>query len=69
MSTSELLTPREVARMLGVSIQTLAVWRCERRYELPYVKVGACVRYRRGDLDAFLEQRTCRTTLAQRAQP
>lgn len=59
MHESQLLTPRDVAKLLGVSVRTLAVWRCERRYNLRYVKVGACVRYRRADVEAFLEQRSC----------
>lgn len=58
MSSDDLLTPRDAAKILGVSIQTLAVWRCERRYNLHYVKVGACVRYRRSELDRFIEQQT-----------
>lgn len=58
MERDELLTAAQAAKLLGVSKQTLAVWRCERRYDLRYVKVGACVRYRRCDLEAFLDQRT-----------
>ncbi|MFY7865515.1 helix-turn-helix domain-containing protein [Roseateles sp.] len=34
--------------------KTLAVWRCTKRYDLPYVKFGRVVRYRRADLDAFI---------------
>lgn len=58
MESRELLTAKQAADLLGVSKQTLAVWRCEGRYDLRYVKVGACVRYRRSDLEKFLEQRT-----------
>ena len=54
METTRLLTPRDVADLLGVTIQTLAVWRCEGRYALPYVKAGRLVRYRRADVDAFI---------------
>ena len=36
-------------------IQQLAVWRCTKRYPLTYVKYGRTVRYRRKDLDAFIE--------------
>ncbi len=54
MQTSKLLTPSEVADLLGVSVQTLAVWRCAERYALPYVKVGARVRYRAEDLKRFI---------------
>jgi excisionase family DNA binding protein len=48
-----LLTPSEVAERLGISIATLATWRCTKRYPLAYVKVGRLVRYRIADLDAF----------------
>jgi excisionase family DNA binding protein len=57
MDVSRLLSPAEVAACLGVSQHTLAVWRCAKRYPLPYVKVGARVRYRQADLDAFLNAR------------
>lgn len=66
MSSDDLLTPREAAKILGVSAQTLAVWRCERRYNLHYVKIGACVRYRRSELTRFIEQQTCAHTPAAR---
>jgi excisionase family DNA binding protein len=52
-----LLTPAQVANSLGISVQTLAVWRCERRYPLPYVKVGSRVRYRPQDVQQFMATR------------
>lgn len=54
----DLLSASEVADLLGVSISTLAIWRCTKRYPLPYLKVGRLVRYRRADVDQFLAQRT-----------
>ncbi len=56
-SPPELLTRQEAAEYLGVKPQTLSVWAVTGRYELPYVKVGRLVKYRREDLDAFLESR------------
>jgi excisionase family DNA binding protein len=56
--TSDLLTAEEAAAYLGVRPQTLAVWRLNRRYPLPFIKVGSKVRYRRSDLERFLEERT-----------
>jgi excisionase family DNA binding protein len=50
-----LLSTEEAAEYLGVMRGTLEVWRCMRRYNLPFLKIGRCVRYRRSDLDAFLE--------------
>ena len=54
-TNTKLLTPEEVAEILGVEIHTLAVWRCEGRYNLPYLKIGRLVRYAADDVQAFLE--------------
>lgn len=54
----KLLTPEQVADLLGVTPHTLAVWRCERRYNLPYVKVGRLVRYHADAVERFLMERT-----------
>lgn len=53
-----LLTRDEAAKYLGVQPQTLRIWGCLKRYNLKYIKVGALVKYRKGDLDEFLSQRT-----------
>lgn len=53
----KLLTPHQVARILGVGVETLNVWRATKRYNLPYVKTGRLVRYRASDLDAFIKSR------------
>lgn len=51
----ELLNPVEAATMLGLKPETLTVWRCTRRYPLPYVKIGSRrVMYRRSDVEAFI---------------
>jgi len=52
-----LLTPVEAAKLLGVSPDTLAVWRCKKRYDLAYVKVGRSVKYREADVEKFIESR------------
>lgn len=54
--SDRLLTPHETAARLGLSnADTLAVWRCTKRYPLPWVKIGASVRYRERDVEAFIE--------------
>ena len=53
----DLLTPVQAAEVLGVSAGTLAVWRCTKRYALPYVKVGRLVRYGREALADFIASR------------
>lgn len=58
MGADLLMTTTEAANYLGVAPETLNVWRCVKRYDIPYIKVGRLVRYRKSALDAFLEQRT-----------
>lgn len=54
---SHLLDDIDTGNALDVSPGTLAVWRSTGRYNLPYVKMGRKVRYRVGDLRAFIESR------------
>lgn len=51
-----LLNRKEAARYLGKAPATLAAWACTKRYDLPYLKIGAAIHYRKSDLDRFLEQ-------------
>jgi predicted DNA-binding transcriptional regulator AlpA len=53
----DLLKPIEVSKILGVSVETLNVWRATNRYQLPYVKAGRLVRYRLSDVNSFIESR------------
>lgn len=55
---SDLLTRKEAAEYLGVTPQTLAIWACVKRYNLPYIKIGRLVKYRRSDLENFINQQT-----------
>ena len=48
---------KEAAEILGVREETLAVWRCTKRYPLPYIKIGRKVFYRGKDLENFIESR------------
>ena len=52
------MSPDAAAAYLGVAPATLAMWRCTKRYPLPYIKVGRLVQYRKNHLDAFLANRT-----------
>ena len=54
---ADLLDDHAAAAMLDVSPGTLSVWRSTGRYNLPFLKVGRKVRYRRADLLAWLEKR------------
>lgn len=52
-----LLDRKSAAKYLRVSPGTLAVWDCTKRYNLKPIKIGRAVRYRRSDLDRFIEER------------
>ena len=54
---NELLNDNRAAELLGIRPQTLAAWRSNGRYKLPFVRIGRCVRYKRSDLEAFVESR------------
>lgn len=58
VTLSRLLSCEDTAQLLGTTAGTLSVWRCTRRYPLPYVKVGRSVRYRESDVLDFIERRT-----------
>lgn len=53
--TTNLLTAKQTAESLGVTVGTLALWRCTARYPLPYVKIGRRVMYREQDISNFIE--------------
>lgn len=57
ISREPLISPAEAAEVLGVKVQTLSVWRCSGRHGLPFLKVGAAVKYRRSDLEDWLSGR------------
>lgn len=59
-----LLHESVVAEILGVSPGTLRVWRSTGRYNLRFVKVGRHVRYRREDVESFINSRTMEHTNA-----
>jgi excisionase family DNA binding protein len=50
-----LLTIPEVAGLLKVSVPTLR--RLQRQRQIPFIKVGGCVRFSRSDVEAYLRQR------------
>jgi len=61
-NTTKLLTTDDVARMTGLSPETLAQWRWLKK-EIPFVRLGTkCVRYRLSDIDAWIEKRLVSVT-------
>jgi predicted DNA-binding transcriptional regulator AlpA len=61
IASPNLLTAAEVAVQTGLSVETLAQWRSQRR-GIPFIKISRnCVRYRQCDLDEWLSERIVRT--------
>ena len=54
-TANELLTPTEAASYLKVSPRTMADWR-RKRVGPPFVRTRRAVRYRKADLDQWLER-------------
>jgi predicted site-specific integrase-resolvase len=54
----KLLNTEQAAEYLGIRPQTLRLWHCTGRYNLPVVKVGRATRYRVCDLEQFIASRT-----------
>ena len=61
----ELLDPKDVSSLTGLSVETLAQWRSQKKH-LPYLKVGRLIRYSRKDIEAYLER--CRVSVFERRQ-
>ena len=64
---SRLMTCEEAADYLRVEKETLAKWRETGRVDLPFVKLGLKeIRYRYGDILAFIEKRMVANTVEAR---
>jgi predicted DNA-binding transcriptional regulator AlpA len=60
-SLVRLLSADDVAAVTGLSPETLAQWRSQKR-GIPFIKISRnCVRYRQSDLDSWLVERTVLT--------
>lgn len=53
-----LLDRKTAAKYLGISPGTLAVWDCTKRYDLKPLKVGRSVRYKKQELDNFIQRQS-----------
>ena len=56
MAEQELLKEQDVARKLRMSLATVRRWRLLKTGP-PYIKIGASVRYRPEDLEAFVSSK------------
>jgi hypothetical protein len=55
---SHLLNNKEAAAYIGITAPTLDIWRCTKRFNIPYIRVGRLIKYRQETLDTFLASRT-----------
>jgi len=49
-----LFDTKQAAKYLNIPENTLKTWRCTKRVNIGYAKIGGNVRYRQSDLDAFI---------------
>jgi hypothetical protein len=62
LETPTLVDTNAAADILRTKPATLVLWRCTRRYDLPFVKIGRLVLYDVRDLAEFVERRKVRRT-------
>ncbi|SET40090.1 Helix-turn-helix domain-containing protein [Nitrosomonas marina] len=52
--------PTVAAEIIGVKVNTLAAWRCTKKENIPFYKIGNKIRYKVSDLIAWKEsKRVC----------
>lgn len=56
-NTDTLYTTEEVAKILKVKKTTLVTWRHTGRYNLPYLKIGRNVYYKKADVEQWIDKR------------
>ena len=52
----ELMTTQEVADYLRIKKQTLEAWRSKNINNIPCIKIGTSVRYRRRDVEEWVQK-------------
>jgi excisionase family DNA binding protein len=56
MDDDKLLSNDEAAEYLGIKPNTLTIWRTTKRFEIPYIQIGRKIKYKKSDLDKFLNE-------------
>ena len=49
-----LMDQKTAAAYLGTTVGSLNVWRATGKHKIPYIRWGHCIRYRKEDLDAWI---------------
>lgn len=53
--TTPLLNTEQVAQILGIKPSTLENWRCTKRVQIPFVRIGRSIRYRQADIQTLVK--------------
>lgn len=53
---NDFLNQKEVSAILGVKVITLNHWRCIKRYNIPYIKIGRVILYPEQEFKVWLNQ-------------
>lgn len=59
--TPNLMNIQQAAEYLGLSVGTMYQWRSQ--HKVPYIKVGHKVKFKKGQLDQWLAERTVQVGL------
>ncbi len=63
LNSKALLTQKEAAKYLGTTVGTLNTWRHYGKDKIPFVRWGNRIRYRKEDLDAWIENNVHKPTI------
>lgn len=55
---SKLMTQGQAANYLNTSVGVLNTWRSTGKQKIPFVRWGRCIRYKREDLDRWIESQS-----------
>ncbi len=57
----KLMTTQEVADYLNIKKQTLEAWRSRNTINIPYIRIGASIRYKKQDVEEWLAKHLVKT--------
>lgn len=55
LSQTKYLTQKEVSKILNIQVATLNQWRCSKKYNMPYIKLGRVILYPSVEFYIWLE--------------
>lgn len=54
----DMMTAKQAAEYLGIKVQTMALWRCKKMYDLAYIRVGGKIFYQKSVIDEWVKSRS-----------